>query len=247
MPAGIKHDEATNTPCAICKSTDTWRGGTQKKTCSRDCERQVMSIKFSGEKNPAWRGGFPLCKVCGKELSRTQPQKGRKYPYTQKCKLCAAFSRRNTNPKHLMAKGTSKIIKSRFAKCVRKDGRKTKYEIYLGCSFSELRTHIESQFWPHMTWDNFGKRGWHMDHIKPLSSFDLSKEEERYEAFNYKNLQPLWWFLNLSKGAKFGAHKYEESKLRCGHAGKLLFFVWEKEKGKVVVYKTQSYEADQIA
>jgi hypothetical protein len=53
-----------------------------------------------------------------------------------------------------------------------------------------------------MSWENHGKFGWHIDHIKPISSFDLTNENEQLECFNYKNMQPLWWNENLSKGNK---------------------------------------------
>ena len=68
-------------------------------------------------------------------------------------------------------------------------------------SWDELVQHLESQFVDGMTWDNYGQ--WHMDHIRPCASFDLTDETQRLECFNYKNLQPLWAFDNLSKGDKF--------------------------------------------
>src|SRR3990167_5431308 len=71
----------------------------------------------------------------------------------------------------------------------------------IGTSMPQVRKHIESQFQPGMSWQNYGK--WHVDHIRPLSSFDLIKPSEQKEAFYYKNLQPLWAFENLSKGAKY--------------------------------------------
>lgn len=71
----------------------------------------------------------------------------------------------------------------------------------LGCSIEELKLHLESLFEPGMTWKNYGK--WHLDHKRPLSSFDLKKREELLEACNYKNLQPLWAKDNLKKGSKY--------------------------------------------
>ncbi len=53
-----------------------------------------------------------------------------------------------------------------------------------------------------MTWDNYGLYGWHIDHIKPLASFDLTDREQFLEACHYTNLQPLWAEENLSKGNK---------------------------------------------
>jgi hypothetical protein len=72
----------------------------------------------------------------------------------------------------------------------------------LGCSIEHARKHIESQFKEGMTWDNHGKYGWHIDHIIPCASFDLTDPEQQKKCFHYTNLQPLWWNENLSKGAK---------------------------------------------
>ena len=72
----------------------------------------------------------------------------------------------------------------------------------LGCSIEHARKHLESQFREGMKWDNHGKYGWHIDHIIPCASFDLTDPEQQKKCFNYKNLQPLWWHENLSKGSK---------------------------------------------
>ena len=71
-----------------------------------------------------------------------------------------------------------------------------------GCSIEELKTYLESKFLSGMSWDNHGQYGWHIDHIKPLSSFDLTDRDQFLEACHYTNLQPLWWQDNLSKSDK---------------------------------------------
>lgn len=53
-----------------------------------------------------------------------------------------------------------------------------------------------------MSWNNYGKNGWEIDHIIPCSYFDLTKEENQRICFNYRNLQPLWASENNTKKAK---------------------------------------------
>ena len=72
----------------------------------------------------------------------------------------------------------------------------------LGCSIYQFKQHLESKFQPGMTWENWSQEGWHIDHIIPLSSFDLTDPEQCKIAFHYSNQQPLWAFENRSKGCK---------------------------------------------
>ena len=68
----------------------------------------------------------------------------------------------------------------------------------LGCSIDQLKHWLEGQFAFGMSWDNYGD--WHIDHIIPLSRFDLTNHEEVKVACHYTNLQPLWAEHNLKKG-----------------------------------------------
>ena len=72
----------------------------------------------------------------------------------------------------------------------------------LGASQEFVWNHLESQFKEGMTRENNNPKGWHIDHIKPMSSFDLSDHEQLKECCHYTNLQPLWWWENLAKGDK---------------------------------------------
>lgn len=73
----------------------------------------------------------------------------------------------------------------------------------IGCSLDKLIRHIESKFTEGMTWDNMGRGGWHIDHKKPISWFNILNKEELLEAMNYKNLQPLWESENCKKGNRY--------------------------------------------
>ena len=81
-------------------------------------------------------------------------------------------------------------------------GEKALHTIDLvGCSMKGLRSHLEQQFTEGMSWDNYGK--WHIDHIRPCVSFDLTDKEEQKECFHYSNLQPLWAEENMQKGCSW--------------------------------------------
>ena len=79
----------------------------------------------------------------------------------------------------------------------------------IGCTIPKFKRHISNKFYPNpkngmmMTWSNHGLKTWHIDHIKPLKRFDLTKLIEQKKAFNYKNCTPKWAKENLSKGARF--------------------------------------------
>lgn len=70
-------------------------------------------------------------------------------------------------------------------------------EKLLGCSIIDFKKYIQSLFIDEMNWNNYGE--WHIDHIMPCSSFDLTKEEEQKKCFHYTNLQPLWKKDNIIK------------------------------------------------
>lgn len=70
----------------------------------------------------------------------------------------------------------------------------------LGCSVEQLKRHLELRFTEGMTWSNYGRNGWEIDHIIPCSSFDLTDYSQQRRCFHYSNLQPLWKLDNLKKG-----------------------------------------------
>lgn len=75
----------------------------------------------------------------------------------------------------------------------------------VGCTVAELRVHLESQFKPGMSWANYGRVGWHIDHKRPLASFQFFNEDFTLneaalrQSMHFTNLQPLWYWENVSK------------------------------------------------
>lgn len=96
----------------------------------------------------------------------------------------------------------SKILRARIKDVLRNNKKLGSSVKDLGCTLGELKKYLELKFQPGMTWDNQGYYGWHIDHIKPLSSFDLTKREDFLKACHYTNLQPLWAKDNFKKSDK---------------------------------------------
>jgi hypothetical protein len=71
----------------------------------------------------------------------------------------------------------------------------------IGCSIKFLKSYIEGKFQKRMTWENYGE--WHVDHIRPCASFDLSDKQQVLQCFNWRNLQPMWASENCSKGSNY--------------------------------------------
>jgi len=94
-------------------------------------------------------------------------------------------------------------LSNRVNKCFKiyKIDRKYTHMELIGCSEDELKIHIQKQLKDNMSFDNYGE--WEIDHIKPISLFDLNNENELLECFNYKNLQPLWKIDNRIKFNKY--------------------------------------------
>jgi hypothetical protein len=143
------------------------------------------------------------CKECGG--SSFCEHKRRK----SQCKECGGSSfcehkRRKSECKECNATGhLTSLLRSRlFSAMKRYDNRKKQHTLeYLGCTLEHFRDNFGAKFTPNMNWENQGK--WHLDHIKPCASFDLSKEEEIHQCFHYTNMQPLWGPENLSKSDTF--------------------------------------------
>ncbi len=91
-------------------------------------------------------------------------------------------------------------LRSRLSTAIKNKQKTGSAVADLGCSIGEFKLYIEHQFQEGMTWDNYGE--WHLDHVLPLASFDLTDRMEFLEACNWLNMQPLWAINNMRKGAK---------------------------------------------
>jgi hypothetical protein len=109
-------------------------------------------------------------------------------------------TRRNNDPIYKMVCN----LRTRIGKALRFQGatKDIRTKDLFGADQEFVWKHLESKFKEGMTRENNTPKGWHIDHIRPMSSFDLSDPAQLKECCHYTNLQPLWWHENLEKRDK---------------------------------------------
>ncbi len=123
-----------------------------------------------------------------REYCKTQKYKDRRAAYQKKRCL--------TNPNYLLRRR----LGIRLYRALKGQNKSASTIKLLGCPIEFAVSHIQKQFTEGMSLENHGQ--WHVDHILPLSSFDLSDPDQQRKACHYTNLQPLWKLDNLRKGCK---------------------------------------------
>lgn len=180
--------------CTVC--------GKDRLSCAQIVHRELCSTCYRKEQRKRTRSAVRF------ECSSCQTNMSEKW-YTlnevlcRKCYRKKSYQTLKTDKKDLYLKERlTNNIRSRVSKIVSGSVKGSSAIKDLGCSIDELKSHLESKFQEEMSWDNYGD--WHIDHIKPLSSFDLTDLIQFKQACHYTNLQPLWAKDNLEKGSKCG-------------------------------------------
>ena len=84
-----------------------------------------------------------------------------------------------------------------------------------------------------MSWDNYKHNGWHMDHIRPCASFDLTDKKQQLVCFNWINLTPAWAKDNVRKSDIYepvDEVEWSEWMISLGFVGEL-FLIYEEGRG----------------
>ena len=160
------------------------------------------------------------CNQCGEnDLSRKAKDRGickqcdaarhRQYRQLNRTRIAERKSRYNDKNRHaineykrkLYKKGgnyrTACLLRARIRKAVRNGHKSASTLALLGCTVEHLIEHLQSQLPPGANLADY-----HIDHIRPCASFDLTDPEQQRACFHWTNLQPLLPLENMRKGAK---------------------------------------------
>lgn len=193
------------TSCGITKDLSAYSASVRSdlgvRGCCKDCCRlsavdyRERNRKRLNERNREYN-----------RRNRTQSlERNRRWRETNPDKVRAITARSNAkignDPKNRIAKSLRACISQSINKGT-KAARRT--EALLGYSFDDLKVHLERQFAKGMSWEDYGRHGWHIDHILPISSFsyETPDDPEFRECWALTNLRPLWGTENISKGAR---------------------------------------------
>ena len=164
--------------------------GVVGKECSKCKEWKPLEEGYNNC-STHWDGKKVQCKDCYKHYRDSIPNEVRNQKFAVYVK-----NRKRTDHNFKMRL----TLRSRLGTALsRQKASKSDSTMELvGCPIEFLRGYLEARFQEGMNWENHGE--WHVDHIRPCASFDLSDPEQQRKCFHYTNLQPLWASDNLSKG-----------------------------------------------
>jgi hypothetical protein len=154
-------------------------------------KKEQLFIEEHGE-------GKRLCKYCNKVHDKTHFRHNRR-----KCKDCE-----RDEPHAQLGRTIRAAI---WKHVIKRTNVKKNYHTneYLGCSYEEYRNWLIYNF--EGTTFNFDNHStWHIDHVIPVSRFDLTNEEQQLIAFNWRNTMPLLAIENLQKNNKIIPEQIEQ-------------------------------------
>lgn len=203
--------ELLDNPSPACKSCVTTKRNKERRWSDNSKEKVSKANKgrLSGYKNPNYSAAFQefkcmYCEVCF-VVANNEIKNGKKRgkycsePCYQAHKKITSLELKGMRAiRNRLSSSISRRIRAVIGN--KKDG--AHWPDILGYSYDDLKNHLESRFKEGMTWSNYGVFGWHIDHIKPISSFDIKDigDQSLKDCWSLENLQPLWCRDNWSKG-----------------------------------------------
>lgn len=191
-----------------------------KAACSKWARDNPYKISIIGIK---WRkNNLEKVRAAAAEWRKNNPDKARetsaqyRKDNPEKIKTATIKWRKSNSEKYKIKKGDYEKkrragdvdyrimsrARSAISSALRSNTKAGHMEELLACSIEDLRHHLENQFTNGMTWENYGRHGWHIDHIIPISYFNFSDPEQQKRAWHYTNLRPMWAKDNIRKGNK---------------------------------------------
>lgn len=182
------------------KQTPEQKLAYMKEYRHKNKQKLAAQMKAWSEKNAEhrkeWRKEYSKkesSKNRRRELATSEKKaKRRTYLDIPHIRMRVKFLRNQRNKKRIRT-AEEKIkgsISTSIRHSLRTNRNSNSWRKFVDYTIAELRSHLQRQFLPGMSWDNSSE--WHIDHITPKIMFDLTKEEEIKKCWSLSNLRPLW-------------------------------------------------------
>jgi len=221
----IKNNDTDYKICSTCNENKQIENFYKKDSCvCRDCNNLRRREKYKNDEEHRKKlinvaSEFKHKKVLENQQKRQEEQlkigiDNKECEYCHEIKNKVRFRHNRLKCKdcerdHPIEK-FKRVIRSRIHSCLKsKNNSKNKHSVeYLGCSSSEYSKWLFN-YNPDYNLENHGKV-WHIDHVIPLSTFDLESEPQQLIAFNWRNTMPLSVKDNLAKNRKIIKEQVEQ-------------------------------------
>lgn len=183
-----------------------WRARNVERERQRARDYYYADVHRGRERRKAWSKANPdKVKAQRERVDKARMAESKKRSRIKHCDKIKAYKREyyhrtKTNPIVLLRSRIRVRLCMLMRRAITTKSRRA-VEL-LGCSVESFKLYLESKFEPGMSWQNYGVHGWHIDHIVPVSLFDLTSPDHQKVCFHFSNLQPLWALDNIRKGAK---------------------------------------------
>lgn len=189
--------------CIICGSNFEQQNKSNAITCSKECSK----IRIS-QRHALYRKDI--------EYLEKQKLRNKKFSISKKRKEWIQNNRKDLTIKNTLYVQARKkidkgfhmitVLRAAIGRMYKRHNHVQTLKELIDYTPEQLKKHLESQFRDGMTWENYGRLGWHIDHKMPLTAFAFFDEngdaniEEMKKAMSLDNLQPLWYDENIRKG-----------------------------------------------
>ena len=228
MPAPIASPGRPN--CAECGKA--LRRDNTLGYCRRHVYKSpVYRATFAKNRRNWWPKRKPESIAKFREASKRASAKWRAKNAERRKQIVRNWRERNPAKHRLIMKGVrdrsratvAGMLKHRMSTRLRSALREKKagrsWETLLGYTLLDLITHLETRFTDGMTWERFHKGEIHIDHIRPISMYQIEAEGDAAfkDCWALSNLQPLWASDHRKKSAAESAIRAKTDRLRDRH------------------------------
>lgn len=176
--------------CLLCRKE--YRKHTKLQRSEYSKRKYLENIEYNKIKNAKYRlENKEKIKLLKKNYRKNNKDKIKEYQNKRKKRTNELSKiRLRNNPEKRLRSNISTIVWG----AVKNSQNKKRWYSLMGYTLQELKINLESKFTKGMSWDNYGKNGWHLDHIIPRSYFKYNTvDHPAFKAcWSLDNLQPLW-------------------------------------------------------